>query len=83
MTVNTNTLVGMAEANQNFSKVVRVVDEAGMAVILKNNKPRYIVVGFDEYDEIKTAMEARKTQIDTLTDTVIDENMDALLELAK
>lgn len=83
MTVNTNTLVGMAEANQNFSKVVRVVDESGMAVILKNNKPRYIVVGFDEYDEIKTAMEARKTQIDTLTDAVIDENMDALLELSK
>ena len=83
MMVNTNTLVPMTDANQNFSKVVRVVDENGMAVILKNNKPRYIVVGFDEYDEIKAAMAARSAQIDALTNTVIDENMDALLELAK
>lgn len=55
MTVNTNTLVAMTEANQNFSKVTRLVDEEGIAVILKNNKPRYIVVNFDEYDEIAAA----------------------------
>ncbi len=41
--VNTDYLVPMTEANQNFSKVVRTVDENGMAVILKNNKPRYVV----------------------------------------
>lgn len=41
MTVNTDILVPMTEANQNFSKVTRLVDESGMAVILKNNKPRY------------------------------------------
>jgi antitoxin Phd len=40
MTLDTNLLVPMTEANQNFSKVVRLVDESGMAVILKNNKPR-------------------------------------------
>jgi len=38
MLVNTDYLVPMTEANQNFSKVVRTVDESGMAVILKNNK---------------------------------------------
>ena len=38
MMVNTDTLVSMTEANQNFSKVAHVVDEKGMAVILKNNK---------------------------------------------
>lgn len=42
----------MAEANQNFLKVIRLVDEAGLAVILKNNKLRYIVVDFEEYGEI-------------------------------
>ena len=52
MTVDTNTLVAMTEANQNFSKVTRLVDEEGLAVILKNNKPKYIVVSFDEYDKI-------------------------------
>jgi len=83
MTVNTNTLVAMTEANQNFSKVTRLVDDEGIAVILKNNKPRYIVVNFDEYDEIRTARENRKKMIDVAADELIRENMDALLELAK
>ena len=36
MMVNTNNLVSITEANQNFSKVARLVDENGAAVILKN-----------------------------------------------
>lgn len=83
MTVNTNSLVAMTEANQNFSKVTRLVDEEGLAVILKNNKPKYIVVGFDEYDEIKTALQNRKKKIGSLADELIKENMEALTELAK
>ena len=47
MMVNTDYLVPMTEANQNFSRAVRTVDESGLAVILKNNKPRYVVVDFD------------------------------------
>ena len=46
MTVDTNTMISIAEANQNFSKVARVVDEHGTAVILKNNVPRYRVIDF-------------------------------------
>ena len=83
MMVNTNYLVPMTEANQNFSKVVRAVDESGMAVILKNNKPRYVVVDFEEYDAIAAAIQMRKAKIDSLADTIIDENMEALGELAK
>lgn len=83
MMVNTNYLVPMTDANQNFSKVVRAVDESGMAVILKNNKPRYVVVDFEEYDTIATAMQMRKVKIDSLADIFIDENMEALGELAK
>ena len=83
MMVNTNYLVPMTEANQNFSKVVRTVDESGLAVILKNNKPRYVVVDFDEYDTIAAAMQMRKAKIDSAADKLIDENMEALLELAK
>ena len=83
MTVDTNTLVAMTEANQNFSKVTRLVDEEGLAVILKNNKPKYIVVSFDEYDKIAAARESRRNMIDNATDELIRENMEALDELAK
>ena len=80
MSIDTNLLIPMTEANQNFSKVTRLVDESGMAVILKNNKPRYMVLSFQEYDEIQAA---RKKLFDDAVDNVISENMEALLELAK
>lgn len=83
MMIDTNLIVTMTDANQNFSKVTRIVDEDGMAVIMKNNKPRYIVVDFEEYDKINTAMQMRKQKIDAVADNVIDENMEAFLELAK
>lgn len=83
MMVNTDNLVAMTEANQNFSKVVRTVDESGLAVILKNNKPKYVVVDFDEYNNISAALQMRKARIDATADKLIDENTEALLELAK
>ena len=46
MTIDTNTMISITEANQNFSKVARLVDEHGTAVILKNNVPRYLVIDF-------------------------------------
>ena len=44
MKIDTKTMVSITEANQNFSKVARLVDEKGSAVILKNNAPKYIMV---------------------------------------
>ncbi len=83
MTVNTNALVAMTDANQNFSKVVRIVDDEGMAVILKNNKPKYIVVGFDEYESIHSAIEARKKKLTDAAESIMDKYDDAFRELAK
>jgi antitoxin Phd len=80
MMLNSNQLVSMTEANQNFSKVVRLVDERGMAVIMKNNKPRYIVLSFSEYNEIQAV---RQKLISEAVDEVIAENIEALTELAK
>lgn len=83
MMVNTSALVPMTEANQNFSKVTRLVDEAGLAVILKNNKPRYIVVDFEEYEEIQSARAARRQKIEAMADQMISDNLEVFQELAK
>ena len=55
MTIDTNTVVSMTEANQNFSKVARVVDTYGRAVIFKNNAPRYLVIEFSRADKAEIA----------------------------
>ena len=55
MLIDTRNIVSMTEANQNFSKVARLVDDNGSAIILKNNKPRYLVIDFSEVDTMQTA----------------------------
>ncbi len=47
MTINTNTIVSATEANQNFSRVTRIADQNGQAVIFKNNKPKYLLIDID------------------------------------
>jgi antitoxin Phd len=70
----------MTEANQNFSKVARLVDERGMAIILKNNRPRYVIASFSEYDAMKAA---REKLIGAAVDHVVGENLEALRELSR
>ena len=55
MTINTKNIVSITEANQNFSKVARLVDENGAAVILKNNVPRYLVLEFSQAQQEEQA----------------------------
>jgi len=55
MNVNTNNLVSITEANQNFSRVARMVDEKGSVVILKNNSPRYLLIEFEKAEQEKLA----------------------------
>ena len=44
MTIDTNTIVSVTEANQNFSRVTRIAETNGQAVIFKNNRPKYMLV---------------------------------------
>lgn len=55
MNVNTNNLVSITEANQNFSRVARMVDENGFVVILKNNSPRYLLIEFEKAEKEQLA----------------------------
>ena len=54
MKVNTDNLVSMTEANQNFSRVAKMVDENGSVIILKNNYPRYLLIEFSQAEQEQT-----------------------------
>lgn len=47
MKIDTNNIFSISEANQNFSKIAKAIDKNGSVVILKNNKPKYIIQPFD------------------------------------
>ena len=81
MTVSTNTLVAMTEANQNFSKVAKVAEKNGQAVIFKNNKPKYLVIDMENEDFILDLTEEER--IDIITKRVLDKYLPAFKELAK
>ena len=51
MKIDLNNLVSITEANQNFSKIARMVDEKGAVVILKNNSPRYVIIDYKNLNE--------------------------------
>ena len=53
MNIDTKTIVPISLANQNFSKVAKLVDQFGSAVIMKNNTPRYIIYEFNQADSMQ------------------------------
>ena len=80
MTIDTNTVVSMTEANQNFSKVTRITDQYGRAVVFKNNVPRYLVIPFAIADQVEASA---KSDALASASKMMDLYDDAFKELAK
>ncbi|MDO5775413.1 MAG: type II toxin-antitoxin system Phd/YefM family antitoxin [Eubacteriales bacterium] len=80
MMIDTNAMVSITEANQNFSKIARLVDEHGSAVILKNNVPRYLVIDFSE---VNAEIEASDEDVMAISKRLIMKNREAYEVLAK
>ena len=80
MTIDTNTMVSISEANQNFSKVARLVDEKGSAVILKNTVPRYLVIDFNKAN---ADIVASDDDVLSISKKLIAQNKEAYEVLAK
>ncbi len=80
MNIDTNTMVSISEANQNFSKVAHLVDQYGSAVILKNNTPRYLILEFNRADE---QLSASTDDVLAASEKLIARNKAVYEELAK
>ena len=80
LNINTNNLVSITEANQNFSKVARLVDENGSAIILKNNVPRYLIVEFEQAEKEQLASDE---DVMSISKRLIAKNKQAYEVLAK
>ena len=80
MLIDTEYIVSMTEANQNFSHVARLVDQNGSEIIMKNNKPRYLVIDFSEVETMQMASDA---DVLNISKDLIRKNKEAYKELAK
>jgi antitoxin Phd len=80
MNINIENLVSISETNQNFSKVARLVDEKGTAIILKNNIPRYVLV---DYELFRQNAVADDIDVDMVATRILAKHIKAFEELAK
>ena len=80
MQINTNNLVSITEANQNFARVAKLVDENGAAVILKNNTPRYVLMEYSQFQNEEFADDAALKEIG---ESIVKRHLAAFKELAK
>jgi len=78
MNVNIKNLVSISDANQNFSKVARLVDERGTAIILKNNAPRYVLL---DYSLLSKDVAADDADVDAVAARLLSKHIKAFEEL--
>lgn len=80
MIIDTNTIVSATEANQNFSRVTRIADRNGQAVIFKNNKPKYLLIDMENNSYFELTDDEK---IDIAAARVLKKYREAFEELAK
>ena len=78
MKIDINNLISITEANQNFSRVVKKVEESGEVVVLKNNKPKYVVSKFESAN-----FEKEMQMLTIVAKMILTEHIDAFKELAR
>jgi antitoxin Phd len=80
MTINTDNMVSITEANQNFSRVARLVDRTGSALVLKNNVPRYVILDFAQIQDEEAAS---KDEVLLAAHKILKAHLSAFQELAR
>ena len=80
MNIDTNTIVSVTEANQNFSRVTRIAEKKGQAVIFKNNRPKYMLTDLENSPMIEMTEDEK---IDFVAARILKKYKAAFLELAK
>ena len=80
MDINTNQIVSISEANQNFSRVTRIADANGQAVVFKNNRPKYLLIDMDRSPLLDMTDDEK---IDVVAARIMKKFKPAFEELAK
>ena len=80
MNIDTNSIVSVTEANQNFSRVTRIAERNGQAIIFKNNRPKYMLIDIENSPVIEMTDDEK---IDFVAARILKKYKPAFEELAK
>ena len=70
----------MSEANQNFSKVAKMVDTKGPVVIFHHNSPRYVII---EYKDLTALENTHDDTIEEIANKILHKHREAFKALAR
>lgn len=80
MIIDTERILSVTEANQNFSKAAKLADRFGEVVIFKNNRPKYVLYDVDASPQIEMSDEEK---IEFVGRRILKQHLAAFKELAK
>ena len=80
MKIDTSQVLSITEANQNFSRATKIVDKQGRVVIFKNNKPKYMLVSWEDSQALALTDDEK---IDIVAKRIMERHRKAFEELAK
>ena len=80
MNIDSNSIVSITEANQNFSKITRLADKTGEVIIFKNNRPKYRLIDLEQNPDLELTEDEA---IDIVAARILKRYRPAFSELAK
>ena len=80
MNIDSNRIVSITEATQNFSKITRLADKTGEVIIFKNNRPKYRLIDLEQNPDLELTEEGA---IDIVAARILKRYRPAFEELAK
>ena len=81
MNLDVHMIVPISEANKDFARVMHLADSYGRVVILKNNKPKYLLIDLDQESLIYDLTDEEKIEI--ASKRIMKQYKPAYEELAK
>ena len=78
MLLDSKKIVGISEVNQNFSKIAKMVDDNKMITIMKNNKPKYVMIAYEEFEK-----NSKNDEVDDIANRILQKNIEDFKELAR
>lgn len=80
MAIDAKQIITMSDAKQDFSKASKIADKYGEVLIIKNNKPKYLLVDITNENYIELTDDEK---IEIVAKRVLKKHIEAFKELAK
>ena len=80
MNIDSNSIVSITEANQNFSKITRLADKTGAVIIFEDGRSKYRLIDLEQNPDLELTEEEA---IDIVAARILKRYRPAFEELAK